>query len=120
MPIDWSLTLVTAVRQVKDFFGLFSSHTLAGIPLDWIVRPAILGGFYLLLRLRTSGSRAAAVCVSILLVSEFLELICTQHFPRLDAPGWDDLADVLTGVTGIAAAEGIRRLRRARSTAGPE
>lgn len=120
MLIDWPPGLVTAVQQVKAFFGLFSEHELAGIPLDWIIRPLALGGLYLLLRLRMSGIYATAICVSILFASEFIELICTQHFPRIDAPGWDDLADVLTGVAGIAAAEGIRRLRRARSAATAE
>ncbi len=111
--IHWPPALVTVVRKVKTFFGWFSSHTLAGIPLDWLVRFVVLGLAYWLLARKMGRRAAAAVCIAVLLTSELLELVCNRCFPHIHTPDWGDLADVLSGLAGIAAAEGIRRLKAA-------
>lgn len=111
--IHWPPTLVTIVRQVKAFLGWFSGHSLAGIPLDWITRFVVLGLGYWVLTRRASRRVAAAVCVCVLLTSELMELVCNRCFPHIHTPDWGDLADVLSGLAGIAAAESLRRLKPA-------
>lgn len=119
MKIPWPEGLVAAVRHVKLFFGWFSAHSVAGIPADWIGRFVLLGLVYFVLTRGIRRRYAAALCMGVLVGSELLELIWYRSL-TIHNPDSGDVADVLTGVAGIAAAEASLRLwnRRRASLAG--
>lgn len=113
MTVDWPDSLVAWVRAVKRFLGFFSDHTLAGIPLDLIVRFFFLGALQCLLRRRLSFRRSAAFCLGLLLVMESLELVAVRNplHPRM--PDLGDLMDLGCGAAGVLAGELLwRRWRR--------
>ena len=57
-----------------------------------------------------------AVCAAILLAKETFDIVGVLDPARPRWPGMDDLADIVSGAAGIAAAEGIRRFAARRRT----
>lgn len=106
----WPGPIVEAVRAVKGVFAWCSQHAVLGVPIDWIVRFAVLGGLYAVLARRIGAARSMIVCGAILLAKETFDILAVLDPARPRWPGVDDLADILSGVAGIAAAEGVRRI----------
>jgi len=110
--MDWSPRTVRMVRAVKDFFGLFSGTSVAGIPLDWPLRFLVLGALHGLLRRKLTLRTAAAIGTGLLLATEVLEIFATRRPHALYWPDMGDAADVISGLAGIGVAELLLRSRR--------
>lgn len=115
----WPAWLVDAVRGVRAVFAWTSAHTLAGVPLDWIVRFVVIGGLYLVLRRRLPRRVAGGIVVALLLVKELFDIVAHQDLLLLRAPDFGDLADILSGLAGVAAAIAIEACTRAGAAAKP-
>jgi len=114
----WPAALVSIVRFVKGCFGHLSQQSILGVPLDLPARVVVFGVLYSVLRRKLSRRWAAGACVLLLPLTELFEIVAVQSFPRLKGPGWDDVADVLSGLVGIAlAAWLVDARRRSRATA---
>lgn len=110
----WPGPIVEAVRAVKGVFAWCSQHAVLGVPADWIVRFFILGAMHLVIARRIGAARSMVVCGAILLAKETFDIVAVLDPARPRWPGVDDLADILSGAAGIAAAEGIRRVMARR------
>ncbi len=106
----WPATVVEAVRAVKHGFAWCSQHAVLGLPVDWIVRFGVLGGMHLVLARRIGAARSACICGAILIAKETFDVVAVLDPARPRWPGMDDAADVLSGIAGIAVAEGVRRV----------
>jgi hypothetical protein len=116
----WPVWLVDAVRNVRGVSAWASRHTLAGVPLDWIVRFALIGVLYLLVRRRLSRGVSAGVAIGALCAKELFDIVAHQNLLRPRAPDLGDLADVLSGLAGLAAAMAVDRMRRTSTRKEPE
>jgi len=114
MPLAWPRPLVEAVRGFKRMEGFISNHAIGGIPLDWPLRLLVLGGAYLWLRPRLGPRRAAALCIGGLLLKEAFDCLAVLDPRHPRPPDWGDVADVLSGLAGLVAAELMSRATNRR------
>ena len=110
--IPWPRLLVDTVHAVRGAFAWVSEHTLFGIPLDWPVRFVLLAVMYTVLRRWLSVRLAALLTIAVLLSKELFDIFAHQDLLQPRAPDWGDLADIISGLLGVAAAIGLERLRR--------
>ena len=116
----WPPSLVAAVRKIKNVFASFSHHHVLGIPLDWPLRFVLLGGLYLILHSRLGRWRTALFCVAVLLAKELFDIIAVRDLFHPKPPDRGDLADILSGLAGIASGALIVCIRRRASAAKSE
>jgi hypothetical protein len=107
--VAWSPAVVRTVRSVKHFLGWFSGTAVLGIPLDWPARFIGLGLLHALARRRLGPRGSAALCLALLVGSEILEIFASRVPGRYFWPDLGDLADVLSGMAGVLAAEWLAR-----------
>jgi len=112
----WPPFLVSAIQRIKAMFAFFNYHSVLGIPLDWPLRFVLLGGLYLALQSRLGRRRTAFLCVALLLAKALFDILAIRDWSHPKPPNRGDLADILSGLAGIAAAEMIVRLRRRHSS----
>lgn len=108
--------LINIVHRIKAVFAFFSHHRVLGIPLDWPFRFIFLCGLYLALQSRLGRHRTAFLCVALLLAKELFDIFAVQDFSHPKPPNRGDLADILSGLAGIAASAMIVWIRRRRSS----
>lgn len=103
--MDWPDSLIAMVRVVKRTMCWVSGQSVLGIPLDLPLRFGMLGALYALLCVRVPRRHAVAVCMALLLGSELFEIFAVRNLGRPAPPDWGDLADILSGLAGIGAAD---------------
>lgn len=74
------------------------------MPLDWIVRFVLIGALYLALRSRWPRRVAGSVAIALLLAKELFDIVAHQDLLQPRAPDLGDVADILSGLVGVAAA----------------
>ena len=115
----WPDNLVALVRLTKHGMCWISGQSVLGIPLDWPLRFVALGALYGALRLKMCWRWSVAVCVAVLLCTELFEIVAVRELNNAVLPNWSDVADILSGLTGMGAVElltwRVRLIRRRRS-----
>ncbi len=112
MSLAWPESLVAAVRGLKSVFAFFSRHRLAGVPLDLPLRFVVMAAGQVWLRRRLGPRQAVLACTAVLLAKEVFDVFAVRDPVHPKSPNWGDVADVVSGLAGIAAAETLIRLRR--------
>lgn len=104
---DW---LVRGVRAVKLAFEWVNDRALLGIPLDWLLRAALVGTLYVLLRRAWPRPHVLALCLGLLLAKEAFDIVATRDITHARPPNAGDIADIGSGLVGIMLAEVMLQL----------
>lgn len=111
---DWPPSPGSVIRGVKGL-STFSGHRgLLGVPLDLLLRFALIAGPNHVLTRRLGLLWALGICCAPLPDKDTSDVFAVQDPGHPKSPDWGDAADVASGLAGIAPAERHIRLRRSR------
>lgn len=85
---EWPAPLVHAVRGVREACAWASRHSLAGLPLEWLVRLVLITLLYLGLRAVARPRFAAVACLLVLTLKESFDIFAHLDLLRPRVPDW--------------------------------